>query len=876
LSTFEKIKILHIEKDGRRRAAMARGLQKHGWSVFAAADGESAMPLFREHGCELVLCGAHWPKTHLSNFLDQIKETDPDIPVILLTPRWSPSIQMDALRYSAMYCVSRSLKMEALASILRRAREIYEARQRALKESQRHGPRYDATLVGEAEQQLHAIIDAAPIPTVVSRLRDGKIIFTNDHLAKLVGSSVENLIGMVTPDFYYYPEERKPLLDRLRRDRAIRNCEIRFKRLDGSPFWALVSMVAAELNKEQVLIAVLSDIDSQKSAEAALQHERNFVSAVLDIEAALVVVLDTSGRIVRFNRACEQTTGFTYEEVKGKPFWDIFLLPEEMERIRNIFEELRAGNFPNSAENYWRTKNRGLKLISWSNTALLDASGKVEHIIATGIDITDKRKAEEDLQRAHAQLEQRIEERTAEIAAINFQLRGSEKRLRRQNEAMARLARRQVPSEELGTSLKILTEAAAEALEVERVSVWLYEGTCSCIVCLDLFERSTQKHSEGSTMAADDYPGYFKALEEQLVIAADDARSDPRTGEFTSSYLAPLGITSMLDAPIWANGQMVGVICHEHVGEARHWTLEEQQFSAFLADYASLAIESQHRRRAEAELQRAHTELERRVEERTVQLRATQTRLVQSEKMAALGMLVAGIAHEINTPVGAIHSTHDTLQRAIQKLKLEMDQICRQGDPSTDEIESIFKIIEDANLIIASGSDRVTDIVRRLRSFARLDEAELKPADIQVGLDDTLALIHHELKHGIKVNRNYGNVPPFACYPGRLNQVFLNILINARQAIGNEGEISIATYYEDARAFITISDDGAGIPSELLSRIFDPGFTTKGVGVGTGLGLSICYQIIRDHRGEIQVSSEVGKGTTFTLILPMDLKSDGG
>ena len=501
----------------------------------------------------------------------------------------------------------------------------------------------DRSLQDEAERQLRSIIDAAPTPTIVSRLSDGKIIFTNRHMATMVGLSTEDLIGRVTPDFYYDPEDRKPLLDRLMHDGVLNSYELRLKRIDGTPFWALISMVLADLSGEQVLIAGISDISSQKLAEEALQRERNFVSAVLDIESALVVVLDTSGRIVRFNCACEQITGFTFDEAKGKPFWDLFLLPEEMERIRGVFEELRAGNFPNSAENYWRTKNQGLKLISWSNTAILNADGKVEHIIATGIDITEKRKAEDDLRRAHAQLAQRVDERTAEIAAINARLLESERRLRRQNEVMAGLARRQVPSEELGTSLHILTEAASEALEVERASIWLYDGSGARIVCLDLYERSGQKHSSGHELAAAEFPGYFKALDEQLAIAADNAQHDPRTQEFTDSYLIPHGITSMLDAPIWIGGRMVGVICHEHIGAPRHWTLEEQQFSASLADYASLAIEAQNRRRAEAELQQAHAELERRVEERTAQLRAAQTQLVQTEKMASLGMLVAGM-----------------------------------------------------------------------------------------------------------------------------------------------------------------------------------------------------------------------------------------
>ena len=732
------------------------------------------------------------------------------------------------------------------------------------------------TKARQADEQLRAIVEAAPTPTLVSRIDDGKIIFANEHLSRLVDLKAEELVGRSTSDFYYFPEERRSLLDRLRRDRVLRNFELRLKRADGAPLWTLISMVAGELGGEPVVIAGIADISERKAAEEALQLERNFVSAVLDTQGALVVVLDTSGRVVRFNRACEQVTGYAFDEIKDRPFWEVFLLPEETERIRGVFEQLRAGNFPNSAENCWQTKNRGIRLISWSNTAIVGTSGQVEHIIATGIDITDQRNAEDALRRAHDLLERRVTERTAELAAVNERLRESEKRLRKQNEVLARLARHQVPNEDLTASLRMVTEAAAETLEVERVGIWLCKKGFSRIVCLDLYERSTRRHSHDHELSAADYPAYFKALGEQRVIAAHDARNDPRTREFTDSYLTPLRITSMLDAPIWVDGRMAGAICHEHIGEVRHWTLEEEQFSASLADYVTLAIEAQHRRRAEAELQLAHDELEKRVEERTIQLRETQAQLVQSEKMAALGMLVAGIAHEINTPIGAIRSMHDTLQRAVQKLESTLESVCCPDAPETGAIQSFMRIIGEANQVIASGTARVTEIVRRLRSFARLDEAELKLADVREGLEDTLALIHHELKHGITVRRNYGDVPPFACYPGRLNQVFLNILINARQAVGGQGEITITTYRRGNNACIEIADNGAGIPPEHLARIFDPGFTTKGVGVGTGLGLSICYRIVQDHRGEIKVASQVGVGTRFTIVLPMDLDKNTG
>jgi signal transduction histidine kinase len=166
----------------------------------------------------------------------------------------------------------------------------------------------------------------------------------------------------------------------------------------------------------------------------------------------------------------------------------------------------------------------------------------------------------------------------------------------------------------------------------------------------------------------------------------------------------------------------------------------------------------------------------------------------------------------------------------------------------------------------------VINIVRRLKSFARLDEAELKTVDIHEGLEDTLILIHHELKHNITVVKNFGDVPPLSCFPGQLNQVFLNLLINSKQAIKGKGTISITTFVKNNKTHIVIKDNGVGIPKEKLRRIFDPGFTTKGRGVGAGLGLSICYQIIQDHRGEIKVESVLGKGATFTVVLPMDLK----
>jgi signal transduction histidine kinase len=275
-------------------------------------------------------------------------------------------------------------------------------------------------------------------------------------------------------------------------------------------------------------------------------------------------------------------------------------------------------------------------------------------------------------------------------------------------------------------------------------------------------------------------------------------------------------------------------------------------------------------RQKETALRQAIAQKAEELEKLNLNLRDTQAQLVQSEKMAALGNLIAGVAHEINTPMGAVNSMHDTIYRAMGKLKDYFVSGSLENHEEQENINRIFGAIENSKKVIQSGTDRVINIVSRLRSFIHLDEAEVKKVDIHEGIEDTLVLVQHELKNNINVVKNYGEIPPFSCYPRQLNQVFLNVLLNSIQAIDGDGTIKITTYQEDNKAHISFADDGLGIPEENIDKIFDPGFTTKGVGLGAGLGLSICYKIIENHRGEIKLESKLGKGSNFTIILPMD------
>jgi signal transduction histidine kinase len=257
------------------------------------------------------------------------------------------------------------------------------------------------------------------------------------------------------------------------------------------------------------------------------------------------------------------------------------------------------------------------------------------------------------------------------------------------------------------------------------------------------------------------------------------------------------------------------------------------------------------------------------LEEAMRQLRTAQEQLIMREKMASLGNLVAGVAHEINNPIGAVKSAADTSSRSIQLVCSELDGAVDLNEiRGNKRFQTALQILKNNNDLTLTASGRIAEIVKSLKSFARLDEAEFQDADVHEGLESTLSLLHHELKNRIEVRKNYGDIPKIPCYPNQLNQVFMNVLSNAGQAIIDRGVITITTKRHGDNAVITISDDGCGIDTDTLDRIFDPGFTTKGVGVGTGLGLSITYNIIKRHNGDIAVESEPGRGTTVTITLP--------
>jgi len=262
-------------------------------------------------------------------------------------------------------------------------------------------------------------------------------------------------------------------------------------------------------------------------------------------------------------------------------------------------------------------------------------------------------------------------------------------------------------------------------------------------------------------------------------------------------------------------------------------------------------------RKLEREIQLRNHQLEETLQE----LKETQSQLVQSEKMAALGLLVAGVAHEINNPVSFAKGSLAIIRRALEQMK-NADRL------SPEEKTELFEDIDISVHVIKNGLDRTENIIRNLKTFVRKDEEVLKPFDLHEGLESTLQLFQHEIARRVAIHREYGEIPPVEAIPGQINQAFMNIFQNAVQSIPERGEIFIKTEQAGDSVRISVRDTGSGISEKDLPHIFDPFFTTKEPGKGTGLGMTITYKIIENHHGKIEVKSKVGSGTEVVVSLP--------
>jgi signal transduction histidine kinase len=405
-----------------------------------------------------------------------------------------------------------------------------------------------------------------------------------------------------------------------------------------------------------------------------------------------------------------------------------------------------------------------------------------------------------------------------------------ERRLRRHNELLVALGKSTALADgDLERSLAEITEAAAHSLNVRRASVWHYSADRTSIVCADLYDADRAVHERGTVLHARDFPGYFEALEQERTVAARDARRDPRTLEFADVYLRPLGIASMLDAPIRQQGRMTGVICHEHVGKLRAWTLDEQTFAGSMADCVALAVAAAERKQAEVALA-----------ERVAELARSNAELEQFAYVAS---------HDLQEPLRMVSNYVALLDRRYR------------GKLDADADKHIGYAVE--------GAKRMRGLIRDLLMFSRAGRvghqpgpvdahraAEAARANLRVLIEETGATV------------TIAPLPTVLTWDSQLVRVFQNIIENGIKYRGEAvPQVEVSAERQDTEWIFRVKDNGIGIDSkyfEKIFRIFQRLHDRRTYG-GSGIGLAIAKRIVEHHGGRIWVESAPGQGSTFSF-----------
>ncbi len=406
--------------------------------------------------------------------------------------------------------------------------------------------------------------------------------------------------------------------------------------------------------------------------------------------------------------------------------------------------------------------------------------------------------------------------------------------------ARLRLARGSVEGgDSLAHAFRSTTELAAETIRVERCGIWLFIEERRAIRCFDLFERSSRRHSEGAVLRAKDFPEYFGALERLRVVQADEASMAPATRELEPSYLAPLGIGAMLDAPLFRNGKVVGVVCHEHVGPPRGWTAKEVDFVSSVSDSVALEMEAAALRDAEASL------------------RAREAQLADLRKWEALGHLSCGIAHDFRNILVSV-MTHAAVlireHRGQPEHLVDAQAILGLAEQGAELAKELMALGSDSQHVpsVIDVADTVISSAAMLRSILRGSSSDLK----------------------IETGRTHGRV-----FMDRtdIRRILFNLVANSRDAMTSSGTVVVSvaeTTVEVTGAHpavyvvLIVRDSGMGMNEGTLSRAFDPFFSTKPDGRGTGLGLAVVRSVVERSGGFVRVESTPDVGTTVRVYIP--------